>query len=100
MNRDQARDAVIAAASFAIAPEAMAQFPGFSDKQRPLIPLFLALLDATQSIAAAIADNAWDDQEPINVEFALGCKRQALRIGSDIYNATESPNHAHWEIKL
>ena len=97
MNREEASRAALEAVRNAIPAEVADQFSGFSEQQRPLIPLFLALLDSTKAIAAAIADNAWDHYEPINRDFALGCQRQALRIGSDIFNATECPDRTRWE---
>lgn len=98
MNRRQAAEAVLEAARQAITQEAVDQFSGFSDKQRPLIPLLLSLLDSTQAVASAIADNAWDDHEPINRDFVRGCKQQTNWIASELGNATECPNRANWEI--
>lgn len=97
MNREEASRAALEAVRNAIPTEVADQFSGFSERQRPLIPLFLALLDSTKAIAAAIADNAWDHCEPISRDFAAGCQRQAVRIGSDIFNATECPDRTRWE---
>lgn len=97
MNRKQASAAVLEAARNAITKETSNQFTGFSEKQRPLIPLLLALLDSTQVVAAAIADNSWDDHEPIDRDFVRGCRQQAHQIGCELSNATECPDHSSWD---
>lgn len=68
------------------------------EKQRPLLPLLIALLDAAEATAKAIADNAWDDSAPVERAMAEGLASQAYRLGADITNATQCPNAAGWSL--
>jgi len=69
-----------------------------TEKQRPLVPLLIVLLDFAQTTAAAIADNAWDDSCPIDRELAQALANQSHRIGADITNATQCPNASAWSL--
>jgi hypothetical protein len=67
-------------------------------KNEPLIPLLMALLDSAQVVAAAIADNAWDDSLPLTKELSRGLADQAVRISTDILNGADCPNAAAWSL--
>lgn len=58
------------------------------EKQRPLVPLLMSLLDATETVARAIDDNAWDDGSPIERAMAEELANQAYRLGAVITNAS------------
>ena len=59
-------------------------------KNQPLIPLLLALLDATQAVSGAICDNAWDDCLPLDKDLAQGLAMQAQHISNDITIAAQT----------
>lgn len=67
-------------------------------KQQPLIPLLMALLDAAQSTAKAIADNAWDDSLPLAQSLADELAKQCRAIADDITNATQCPDATSWSL--
>lgn len=58
-------------------------------KNSPLLDLLDALLDATKAVAAAVADNAWDDCRPLEAGLAAELAKQAQSIASDITSATQ-----------
>lgn len=68
------------------------------EKQRPLVPLLMALLDSAQAVAKAIGDNAWDDNQPLSKELTKGLSNQASRIGSDIINSSDCPDASNWSL--
>lgn len=69
-----------------------------AEKQRPLVPLLIGLLDSAQVIAGAIADNAWDDSCPLEYELAEALANQSYRLGADITNATQCPDSSAWSL--
>ena len=96
MTREDIRDAILNCARCSIPQASIDEFSHFGERQRPLLPLFLALLDAMQVTASAIADNAWDASEPIPLDFAIGCQEQIKKSCREIMNATECPNRSRW----
>lgn len=70
--------------------------PAAGLKNDPLMPLLIGLIDSTQAVAAAIADNAWDDCRPLDKDLARDLARQARQIAADIENATECPDARTW----
>jgi hypothetical protein len=97
-------DAVLQAARAAMPTDPARQFADpsvisrLSIKQQPLLPLLMALLDSAEAVAAAIADNAWDDSQPIDRGIAEGLAGQAYRLGADITNATQCPDTREWSL--
>lgn len=91
-------DAVLQAARAAIPPNAeqLLQLPANGVRNQPLLPLLLGLLDASQQVASAVADNAWDDCCPLNAELATELVRQCRVIADDIENSTQCPDGAGW----
>lgn len=57
---------------------------------RPVLPLLVALLDAAQAVATAMAENAWDDFTPINAGLAAGLVQQTQQIAQQIQSATHA----------
>ncbi len=68
------------------------------EKQRPLLPLLMALLDSAEAVARAIADNAWDDSQPVDRQMAEDLAKQAYRLGADITNASQCPDASNWSL--
>lgn len=68
------------------------------EKQQPLVPLLMALLDSAEAVAKAIADNAWDDSKPIDRGLAESLANQCYRLGADITNATQCPDATSWSL--
>lgn len=69
-----------------------------SAKQLPLVPLLMALLDSAKATARGIADNAWDDHQPLLKSLADELAAQCRAIADDITNATECPDAANWSL--
>jgi hypothetical protein len=64
--------------------------PGPNSLNRPVLPLLMALLDATQATANALAENAWDSFEPIDKDRAAGLIKQCEQIIAQIDCATHA----------
>lgn len=86
-------DDLIAAARAIVTATPSGDLP---EKQRPLVPLLAALLDAAQAVANAIADNAWDDSLPLPQDTAESLVTHCYRLGADIHNATQCPDRRRW----
>lgn len=67
-------------------------------KNRPLLPLLDALIDAATATARGIADNAWDDCRPIDAVTAQELASACYRLGADIINASQAPDAASWSL--
>lgn len=67
-------------------------------RNEPLLPLLIALLDATKVVASACADNAWDDCRPIDRQLTTDLARQAQAIAADITNASDCPDASGWSL--
>jgi hypothetical protein len=72
--------------------------PASSAKNQPLMPLLVALIDATQQTAQGIGDNAWDDCLPLNQQLAVQLAAQCRAIAADIENAAQAPNRQSWSL--
>lgn len=79
------------------APEA-ASMSRLSEKQRPLVPLLMALLDAAEAVARAVEDNAWDDGAPVDRAMAEGLANQAYRLGAVVTNASSAHDANSWSL--
>lgn len=93
-------DLVLQAARAAIPtdPSRLITLPAAGIKNDPLLPLLIALVDATKAVAAAVADNAWDDCHPIDRGIAADLARDARLIATDITNATDCPDATGWSL--
>ena len=67
-------------------------------KNRPLVALLMALLDAAVATAQATADNAWDDSQPIDRGLAEELANQCYRLGATIQNASQAPDTRNWSL--
>ena len=52
----------------------------------------MGLLDATQQVAQAVADNAWDESRPLNRELMTDLARQSRVIATAIETASTCPD--------
>ena len=68
------------------------------EKQRPLVPLLMALLDSAESVAKAIGDNAFDDSRPLDKRLAAELDRQARNIADAITGATHAPDASDYSL--
>lgn len=93
-------DAVLQAARQAIPADwqRLIILPPTSERNRPLMALLVGLLDATQTVAASVADNAWDESHPIDKELARDLAKQALKVSDDLINATQCPDCREWAL--
>ena len=65
--------------------------PDCGPLNQPLLPLLVALLDAANVTALAIADNAWDSGQPLPVELKQELACIAHQIQAAIMNAADAP---------
>ena len=97
-------DAVLHAAQTAMANNANSWYANHQracncgPKNKPLLPLLAALIDAARSTAQAIADNAWDDCRPIDAITAQELASACYRLGAEIINASQAPDAANWSL--
>jgi hypothetical protein len=65
-------DLVLQAAREAIPADAdkLLTLPWVGDRNQPLMPLLVGLIDAAKVTANAIADNAWDSGQPVPKDLA------------------------------
>ena len=88
-------DLILQAARQAIPAEVekLIQLPDAGQRNnKHLLALLCGLMDATKVVAAAVADNAWDDCFPLDQQEAAGLAKQARSIASDIESATQCPD--------
>lgn len=85
-------DQVLQAARSAIPADwhKLITLPPTSQRNAPVLALLAALLDSTQAVATALADNAWDETAPIDPQLAAELKQQAQLIGTQILSASEA----------
>jgi len=93
-------DAILQAARAALPmhPGQWISLPAGARNNESLLALLLALLDAAQVTASAVADNAFDDCRPLPRDFAAGLAAQARRIADDLTNAADAPDAAGWSL--
>lgn len=68
------------------------------EKQRPLMPLLMALLDSAEAVAKAVDDNAWDDGAAIDRTHAESLANQCYRVGAAITSASNAHNVNNWSL--
>jgi cell division septal protein FtsQ len=66
--------------------------PDSGRRNQPLLPLLVGLLDATQQVAQAVADNAWDESLPLDRELMTDLARQSRAIATAIETASACPD--------
>jgi hypothetical protein len=77
--------------------------PGYSwsncgAKNPPLLTLLDMLIGACEPVAAAIADNAWDDCLPIPQAGAKGLAEALHRMADTITAAASAPDATGWSL--
>lgn len=72
------------------------QFNAAGIKNKHLLVLLCGLLDATKAVASAVADNAWDDMQPVPATLASEMRNTADEIRKIISNT--SP--AGWSMSM
>jgi hypothetical protein len=87
-------DLILQAARQAIPNDAsrLITLPDSGRRNNPLLPLMVGLLDATQQIAQAVADNAWDESIPLDRELMADLARQSRAIATAIESASSCPD--------
>lgn len=91
-----ASDLVLQAARAALPPDAGSY--GVGERNKPLMPLLVALLDAADAVASAVADNCRDTSDPLPADLADQLGKQARGIASELANASPSdcPDASRW----
>tara|TARA_R110000772_G_C13250537_1_gene434505 strand:- start:305 stop:625 length:321 start_codon:yes stop_codon:yes gene_type:complete len=87
-------DLILQAARLAIPSnvERLITLPDSGRRNGPILPLLVGLLDATQRIAQAVADNAWDESLPLDRDLMTDLARQSRAIAASIENASTCPD--------
>ena len=76
----------------------LVKLPACGERNHPLIPLLVGLVDALQATASAVADNAWDACHPIDGDLAKELVRQCRAIALDVESASQCPDSANWSL--
>lgn len=71
---------------------------GAGVKNPPLLTLLDMLIGAAEPVAAAIADNAWDDSLPIPAAGAKGLADALHRLADTITAAAAAPDSTSWSL--
>jgi len=91
-------DLVLNAARAAIPPIADTYHLNAGIKNNPQLILLVALLDASKAVAAAVADNAWDDCQPIPADVFRILDRLTRHILNDVEAAAQCPDQQEWSL--
>lgn len=71
---------------------------GCGPKNEPLLTLLDQLIGACEPVAAAIADNCWDDCLPVPAASAKGLAEALHRIADTISAAASAPDRSGWSL--
>ena len=87
-------DLILQAARQAIPSDAsrLITLPDSGRRNQPILPLLVGLIDATQQVAQAVADNAWDESLPLDRELMTDLARQSRDIATAIETASTCPD--------
>ena len=66
--------------------------PDSGRRNNPILPLLVGLIDATQQVAQAVADNAWDESLPLDRDLMSDLARQSRAIATSIETASACPD--------
>jgi len=93
-------DAVLQAARQIVSshPFPVDQWAGCGSKNPPLLTLLDQLIGAMEPVAAAIADNAWDDSLPVPADGAKRLADALHRVADAISTAAAAPDRNEWSL--
>lgn len=93
-------DLILQAARAAIPADAnrLVILPPVGARNQPLMPLLVGLLDALQTTATAVGDNAFDGCQPLPRDLARDLARQARAIAADLENAADAHDAKAWSL--
>ena len=72
--------------------EQLITLPDSGRRNQPILPLLVGLIDATQQVAQAVADNAWDESIPLDRKLMTDLARQSRAIATAIESASTCPD--------
>lgn len=72
--------------------------PSTGARNQPLLPLLVGLLDAAQTVARAVEDNAWDSGQPLPSGFVDGLAEQARALSLSLTSAGRAHNTSGWSL--
>ena len=72
--------------------EQLITLPDSGRRNQPILPLLVGLIDATQQVAQAVADNAWDESIPLDRKLMADLARQSRAIATTIESASDCPD--------
>lgn len=101
IERDGALSALILQAARAAIPadvDSLISVPDSGPRNRPLMPLLLGLIDATQATARAVADNARDDAHPLDRGMVNGLDQQLRSIARELEGVADLVMDGDWSL--
>jgi hypothetical protein len=72
--------------------DGLIRLPDVGARNQPLLPLLVGLIDATQQVAQAVADNAWDESIPLDRKLMADLARQSRATATAIESASDCPD--------
>lgn len=89
---DSISDLVLEAARAAIPADhpRIACLPDVGPLNQPLLPLLVGLLDAAAVTVAAINDNAWDSDRPLDRQLSVDLAKQCRGIAGALESAAST----------
>jgi hypothetical protein len=72
--------------------EQLITLPDSGRRNQPILPLLVGLIDATQQVAHAVADNAWDESIPLDRELMADLGEQLGAIAIALESAIDCPD--------
>lgn len=70
--------------------DSLITLPDCGERNQPLMPLLVGLIDATKATAAAVADNAWDAGQPPPAELVAGLLAELEHCASQLRRSQEA----------
>jgi hypothetical protein len=70
--------------------DSLIRFSDCGERNRPLMPLLVGLIDAAKATASAVADNAWDAGQAVPKDLAddlLADLRECMKFVASAHNA-------------
>jgi hypothetical protein len=101
LERDGALSDLILQAARAAIPadvDSLITVPDSGPRNRPLMPLLLGLIDATQATARAVADNARDSAHPLDRGMANVLAQQLRSIAHELEGAADPVMDGDWSL--
>lgn len=78
--------------------EQLMLLPDCGQRNKPLMPLLMGLVDGLEATAKAVADNASDESHPLDSRLAARLVRRCHAIAADIQIAAAATDARGWSL--